>query len=135
MICLDTNAVADFLNDAESPIAPRLDRALADGQTVAISSVVLFELWYGVSKSVTPEWNAARVDDFLSGSIEVLAFDAEDAREAGRIRASLEKRGTPIGPYDVLIGAQSRRRGAILVTANLREFRRIEGLRIENWLE
>ena len=63
-----------------------------------------------------------------------LPLDYEDAMEAGHIRVGLERRGTPIGPYDVLIAAQARRRGALLVTANLGEFSRVEGLRVENWM-
>lgn len=60
-------------------------------------------------------------------------FESEDAEEAGDIRAVLERAGTPIGPYDVLIAAQARRRAALLVTANEREFARVPGLRTENW--
>jgi tRNA(fMet)-specific endonuclease VapC len=60
-------------------------------------------------------------------------FEPEDAEEAGDIRAALERSGTPIGPYDTLIAAQARRRGALLVTANRREFARVPGLRSEDW--
>jgi tRNA(fMet)-specific endonuclease VapC len=63
----------------------------------------------------------------------VLPFDAEDAREAGNIRAALFKLGTPIGPYGILIAAQARRRDAILVTSNEREFARVSGLKMEDW--
>ena len=63
----------------------------------------------------------------------MLAFDSEDARVAGGIRAGLEAKGTPIGPYDLLIAAQALRREAILVTANVREFGRVEGLALEDW--
>ena len=62
-----------------------------------------------------------------------MTFDAEDAHEAGDIRALLERAGTPIGPYDILIAAQARRRGATLVTANTREFARVPGLKTEDW--
>jgi tRNA(fMet)-specific endonuclease VapC len=71
--------------------------------------------------------------DFLAGPIRVLNFDAEDARESGDIRAALARAGTPIGPYDVLIAAQARRRGAILVTANKNEFARVPGLQTQDW--
>ena len=65
--------------------------------------------------------------------MQVLDFDAEDAEEAGDIRATLQRAGTPIGPYDILIAAQARRRDALLVTANTREFARVPGLQIEDW--
>ena len=64
---------------------------------------------------------------------EILTFDPGDAQEAAEIRASLEAKGTPIGPYDILIAAQARRRGAVLVTANRREFERVSGLMVTDW--
>jgi tRNA(fMet)-specific endonuclease VapC len=134
MICLDTNAVIAVLNEAASPVTARVAHAVAREVTVAVSPVVVFELWYGVAKSGRKDWNAARLADFLAGPIDVLGFDTDDGREAAFIRAGLEQRGTPIGPYDLLIAAQARRRDALLVTANLREFGRVEGLRIENWM-
>jgi tRNA(fMet)-specific endonuclease VapC len=88
-----------------------------------------------VTKSGRKDWNAARLADFLAGPIDVLDFDTDAGREAALIRAWLEQRGTPIGPYDLLIAAQARRRDALLVTAKLCEFNRVEGLRVENWLE
>ena len=66
--------------------------------------------------------------------ITLLPFEPEDAEEAGDIRAVLESAGTPIGPYDILIAAQARRRGAVLVTANIGEFSRVQGLATENWM-
>jgi tRNA(fMet)-specific endonuclease VapC len=71
----------------------------------------------------------------MAGPIRLLEFDEEDAREAGEIRALLERKGTPIGPYDVIIAAQARRRGALLVTANEREFARVPGLKTEDWAD
>jgi len=93
----------------------------------------MFELWYGAAKSIQQQRNTERLVDFLTGPIQILTLDAEDAREAGEIRATLAKAGTPIGPYDVLIAAQARRRGATLVTANAREFARVPGLKTEDW--
>jgi tRNA(fMet)-specific endonuclease VapC len=135
MICLDTNAVIAVLTVAASPVTARVAHAVARDETVAVSPVVVFELWYGVTKSGRKDWNAARLADFLAGPIDVLDFDTDDGREAALIRAGLEQRGTPIGPYDLLIAAQARRRDALLVTAKLCEFNRVEGLRVENWLE
>ena len=133
MICLDTNAVIAVLNDRTSPVRTRINAAIGLGRTLAISSIVLYELRYGAAKSARPERNTQRITDFLSGPIEVLPFEPADANEAGDIRAALERAGTPIGPYDVLVAAQARRRDALLVTANEREFARVPRLRFEDW--
>ncbi len=133
MICLDTNAVIAAVNTPASMVRARLNHALRSGTPVAISAIVLFELWYGAAKSNRLQRNAATIADFLAGPIGLLNFDAEDAREAGDVRAALQRAGTPIGAYDVLIAAQARRRGAFLVTANTREFHRVPGLKIEDW--
>ena len=133
MICLDTNAIIASLNDPTSPVRARIDQARNNGIVVTVSAIVLFELWYGAAKSGHRQRNTERLVDFLTGPIQLLNFDAEDAREAGDIRAALSRAGTPIGPYDVLIAAQARRRNATLVTANAREFARVPGLRIEDW--
>lgn len=134
MICLDTNAVIAVLNERTSPVLARIEDAITSGATLAISSIVLFELRYGAAKSARPERNAQRIADFLAGPIEVLPFESADAEEAGDIRAALERAGTPIGPYDVLVAAQARRRDALLVTANEREFARVPRLKFEDWL-
>ena len=133
MICLDTNAVIAVLNDPKSPVRKRIDAAIVRGDTIAISTIVLFELRYGAAKSARPERNAQRIVDFLAGPIELFPFEPEDAVAAGDIRAALERQGTPIGPYDVLIAAQARRLDALLVTANTREFARVPGLKLEDW--
>ena len=135
MICLDTNAAIALLETVASPVHARLKSALRSGEAVAVSSVVLFELTYGAAKSGRPDANVRRIEEFLSGEISVLAFEPADAIEAGQIRADLRRAGTPIGPYDVLIAGQARRRSAVLVTANNREFRRVAGLRLEDWME
>jgi tRNA(fMet)-specific endonuclease VapC len=135
MICLDTNAVIVSINNPRSHLRARLDEALRSGVPVVISSIVLFELWYGVAKSTLSSRNAATIADFLAGPVQVLHFDSDDAQEAGDIRAALQRVGTPIGPYDVLIAAQARRRDALLVTANTREFTRVPGLRTQDWAE
>ena len=133
MICLDTNAVIAVLNNRASSVRTRIDAAIGQGRTLAISPIVLFELRYGAAKSAQPGRNAQRIVDFLAGPIAVLPFEPADAEEAGDIRAALERAGKPIGPYDVLIAAQARRRGALLVTANEREFARVPGLELEDW--
>lgn len=133
MICLDTNAIIVALNVPSSPVRRRLNRALAQGVPIGICTIVISELWFGAAGSARMQYNIERLENFFSAPLQALPFDEEDAREAGQIRAALAKAGTPIGPYDVLIAAQARRRGATLVTANEREFARVPGLKTENW--
>jgi tRNA(fMet)-specific endonuclease VapC len=133
MFGLDTNVVIATINERVPHVRARFIQTLADGIAVGISAIVLFELWYGIAKSQRQADNTADLADFLSLDITPWPFDAEDAREAADIRAALERAGTPIGPYDILIAAQTRRRGATLVTANAREFSRVPGLRTEDW--
>ncbi|MBV8214131.1 MAG: type II toxin-antitoxin system VapC family toxin [Verrucomicrobia bacterium] len=125
---LDANMVIAVLNDRDSRPARRLRKCKPSD--VAISAIVAHELYYGAFKSARREQNVALVEKLRFPIIE---FDAEDAREAGELRAWLTSRGTPIGPYDVLIGAQARARKMVLVTRNIREFRRVPGLKIEDW--
>jgi tRNA(fMet)-specific endonuclease VapC len=133
MICLDTNAVIAALNQPGGPLAGRIELAIGGKETVSVSTVVLFELWYGVANSARQQLNAQAIMEFLAGPISVLDLDADDAKEAGAVRAMLKRSGTPVGPYDVLIAAQARRRDALLVTANIRELSQVPGLRCEDW--
>jgi tRNA(fMet)-specific endonuclease VapC len=133
MICLDTNAVIALLNRSSAPMRARLAAAAHRREALSISVVVLFELRYGAAKSANRQRASRRIADFLSGPVKVLDFEPDDAEEAGDIRAALERAGTPIGPYDVLIAGQARRRRAVLVTANLREFARVPRLKTEDW--
>ncbi len=130
---LDTNACIALINGNEANVRRRLQRAIARDSVILVSSVVAFELWYGVAKSQRKESNAARVDAFLAGPLEWTLFDEEDARAAGTIRAELEAIGKPIGAYDVLLAGQARRHGATLVTSNTKEFARVSGLKWEDW--
>ena len=130
---LDTNAVIALLKNRPLGVRSRLRRALSRGAGIAVSSVVLYELWYGVARSERRRENAERLRIFLSGNITIALFDEEDAVAAGDLRATLETAGTPIGPYDLLIAAQALRTGATLVTANVSEFGRVRGLVWQDW--
>jgi tRNA(fMet)-specific endonuclease VapC len=130
---LDTNAVIALLKDEPAIFRKRLRRAVSRGAAIAVSSIVLYELWYGVARSARRRENAERLRVFLSGGIEVSGFDEEDAKIAGDLRATLEGAGTPIGPYDLLIAAHALRTGATLVTANIAEFTRVPGLQCQDW--
>jgi tRNA(fMet)-specific endonuclease VapC len=125
---LDTNAVIAVLNDAAGSVSVRL--RLEEPADIAVSSVVMHELYFGAYKSARLERNLALVDALR---FEVLPLEREDARHAGEIRAGLATLGIPTGAYDVLIAGQARARGLTLVTRNRREFGRVPGLAIENW--
>lgn len=98
-----------------------------------MSSIALFELWYGVVKSSRREYNQQRLEAFLAGPVQPLAFEVGEAEIAGAIRADLETLGRPIGAYDLLIAGQAMRNKLVLVTANLSEFARIKGLAWADW--
>jgi tRNA(fMet)-specific endonuclease VapC len=132
MRCLDTNVVITLLKAKEQRVIDRFKIEIVR-DSIALPAITLFELEYGVAKSDRGPENAERLSIFLQAPISILTFDADDAREAGVIRGGLARAGTLIGPYDILIAAQARRRDAILVTANTREFRRVPGLKFEDW--
>jgi tRNA(fMet)-specific endonuclease VapC len=125
---LDTNAVIALLNDTTSKLAQRVRRERPGD--IAVSAVVAHELFYGAFKSRRLTQNVAVIDALQFAVIE---FDKEDARQAGKVRALLASKGTPIGPYDVMIAGQAIARNMILVTGNTDEFGRVPGLRIEDW--
>ena len=97
---------------------------------LGLSAIVLHELFFGAFKSDLVDQNLDRIEAL---GLPILAFDREDARVVGEIRAMLKRRGTPIGPYDMLIAGQALARGLTLITANVSEFMRVDGLEIENW--
>jgi tRNA(fMet)-specific endonuclease VapC len=130
---LDSNAVIAVLKNQPALVRQRLRHAASDGGAIAVSTVVLFELWYGVAWSRHRRENAERLRVFLSGLIDIMPFEEKDAAIAGDLRAALEAGGRPIGPCDLLIAAQALRTGATLVTSNVAEFARVEGLRWLDW--
>jgi tRNA(fMet)-specific endonuclease VapC len=127
---LDTNLCIRVLRERPAPARERFNLE-ADG--LCISTIVLTELLHGAAKSARPEHHRREVERF-SGRLDVLPFDATAADHAADIRADLERRGQPIGGYDVLIAGHARSRGLIVVTGNLSEFGRVHGLRCEDWL-
>lgn len=130
---LDTNACIALINGSSVPVRRRFKEALMDGSVVCVSTVAVHELWYGVAKSARRDYNTERVQAFLSGPIQLLEFDDADARAAGEVRALLEQERRVIGAYDSLLAGQAVRRGITLVTANVREFERVDGLMWEDW--
>ncbi len=103
-----------------------------DPEELCISAITYAELMHGVEKSIAVERNRIAISLFLS-PITILQFDEHAAEEYGRIKAELEKKGTPIGPMDTLIAGHAMSRGLILVTNNTREFDRVVGLTVEDW--
>ena len=130
---LDTNTVVALLKNKPARVRERLRRVVSEDALIAVSSVVLFELWYGVARSGRRQENTEQLRAFLSGDISILPFQEEDAAIAGDLRATLEMSGTPIGPDDLLIAAQALRAGATLATANVSEFARVPGLVWQDW--
>jgi tRNA(fMet)-specific endonuclease VapC len=133
MICLDTNIAIYVINRRVPAVRLRLAEQLRLGTEIGFPVIALFELRYGHARSNRRAESDRLLAEFLAPGIAVLPFEAEDAAHAGDIRAHLESKGTPIGPYDCLIAAQARRRGATLVTANGREFARVPGLMVTDW--
>ena len=127
---LDTNACVDFLNGRFPLVVKRLLGSQPD--SVAVSSIAVAELRYGAEKSARPTENHGRLDVLLE-DLRTLEFDLAASAAYGRLRASLEVLGTPIGPNDMLIAAQALAHDLVLVSADVAEFERVEGLRLENW--
>lgn len=125
---LDTDVVVDVLR--RDP-AMRL-RLEAVGASVAISSITLMELTYGVWRSSRPQANGEAIDQLLS-FVDVLDFGSAAAREAGAVRAHLAAEGRPIGAYDTLIAGHAKAEGLTLATRNVREFSRVVGLAVDDW--
>lgn len=132
MWLLDTNICIALIKQQPSELIAKLKK-LKPGD-VAISSITLAELQFGVSKSKQPEKNRAALDQFLL-PLEVLSFDESAAGVYGQLRAALEAKGTPIGPLDTLIASHALSVKAAVVTNNVREFSRVDGLRVENWIK
>lgn len=130
---LDTNVCIEIINGRPAKVRERFQTTVRADADLFVSSVTSFELWYGAEKSDRKEFNRRRVETFFAGPLQVLQLEEDDARRAGEVRAALEAQGKPIGPYDTLIAGQALHRGLSLVTANVREFSRVKGLRLENW--
>src|SRR5260221_14517248 len=107
---LDTNACIALINGSSELVRKRFSRAVGSGEEVWVPSVSVFELWYGVAKSMQTDANTRRVKMFFAGSVRVLGFGEGDARYGGEIRNPLEREGIPIGTYDVLIAGEALKR-------------------------
>ena len=130
-LMLDTNICIYIIKQKPAAVLKRfLEYQLGD---IGISAITLSELRFGVSKSLHREKNAEALGEFII-PLEIVAFEEEAAVAYGDIRAALEKAGTPIGAMDMLIAAHAISRGVSLVTNNTREFSRISGLTLADWI-
>ena len=130
---LDTNACIALINGNPPSVRAKFRKATDLGGQVFVSSIALFELWYGVAKSSRRDFNKKRLKTFFAGPIHPLSFEDQDAEIAGVIRADLESIGKPIGAYDLLMAGQAIRNKLTLITANLSEFARIKELAWADW--
>jgi tRNA(fMet)-specific endonuclease VapC len=130
----DTNVCIAPINGTSPRIRQRYIQATVRQVLPQVSSIVVHELWYGVAKSGRVTQNANRLTAFLNNAVAVLDYTEQDAQAAGEIRAELESKGQRIGEYDTLIAGQAFSKNLILVTANMREFGRVKGLVVEDWM-
>lgn len=129
---LDTNICIYVIKHKPEKVFQKLQEV--DPSDVCISSVTYAELIHGVEKSAAVDKNRLALSILLA-NIEILDFDVNAAEGYGKIRADLEKNGTPIGPLDMMIAGHARSLDYTLVTNNVKEFKRVSGLKIENWAE
>lgn len=129
---LDTNICIFAIKHKPESLVNRIEQCIPG--ELCISSITFAELLHGVEKSQAVERNRLALLLFLS-KIAILDFDSEAADEYGKLRADLERKGTPIGPMDMLIAGHAKSEQLIVVTNNTREFKRISGLEIQDWTE
>lgn len=127
---LDTNAVISLIGRRSEALVNHVLQST--NGTIGLPSIVAHELYFGAQKSAKVQHNLETLR-LLFTDFPILDFDQRDAFSAGEIRAALAVKGTPIGPYDVLIAGQAKARSLVLVTNNIGEFSRVDGLRIEDW--
>jgi tRNA(fMet)-specific endonuclease VapC len=127
---LDTNIVSDLVRNPQGEVATHVRKV--GEKNICTSIIVAAELRYGADKKGSPRLSSQL--DAVLGVLEVLPFEAPADASYGLLRSRLEKRGTPIGANDLLIAAQALALGYVIVTDNEREFSRVEGLRVQNWL-
>jgi tRNA(fMet)-specific endonuclease VapC len=126
----DTNTVIALIGRKSDRLVSRI---LGSPQgSIGVSSIVVYELYFGAQKSAKVKHNLETLRLLLE-DLPTIEFDRSDAFFAGEVRAFLAAKGTPIGPYDVLIAGQAKARDLTLVTSNVGEFERVEGLRVEDW--
>jgi tRNA(fMet)-specific endonuclease VapC len=129
MYVLDTNILIYFFKGIGNVSDQLLAKTPKD---IAIPTIVLFEMEVGIARSTSPQKRKLQLQE-LASVVQILPFDYKEALKAASIRVDLEKRGQLIGPYDILIAAVTLSNKGTLVTHNIKEFRRIKGLQLEDW--
>ena len=132
ILSLDTNVLIDLANGRRPVVRSNFDRAFADGDQLVTCSIAAHELLYGAAISRRREAER-RTAQLLLEQLRIAEFDAGDAVVAADLRAQLRRVGLPIGPFDTFIAAQAMNRNWTMVTANVREFSRVEGLDVIDW--
>lgn len=131
-LCLDTNIAIELMRRRSPHYRMRIAEAQQSGAGLHLSAISVHELVYGAKISAHPERQRALVEQFTA-QLDIIDWSLEDAVEAADIRADLKRRGTPVGGLDVLIAGQARRRGWTVVTANVKDFGRVDGLKLIDW--
>jgi tRNA(fMet)-specific endonuclease VapC len=129
---LDTNVISDFVR-GERQVLTRVKGCPPD--MLAVSTITVMEIEYGLALQTGRTRRLRPLIEALIGGMKVLPFTVADAGATAMVRASLRRRGRPIGPYDVLLAGCALSRGLIFVTANAEEFERVDGMAVENWRE
>ena len=126
---LDTNRLIYFFKGMGNIANNLLSKSPSE---ISIASIVLFELEFGIAKSTNPEKRRKQLAQLLS-SVKVVLFSQKESKQAAKVKASLESKGIPISPMDILIAATALANNSILVTHNTKEFSRVPDLKIEDW--
>jgi tRNA(fMet)-specific endonuclease VapC len=132
-LLLDTNIASKLIRGREAVVRENYRKAINAREVVKLPVLVVHELYYGAYRVERLEKNLERISVFMGGLDGIVDFVAEDAKIAGEVRAALGRDGLTIGPFDTLIAAQTLRLGATLVTGNVREFSRVDGLKWMDW--
>lgn len=132
---LDTNICIYIIKKSPEKVIKKLEAIIKaeDKNEIYLSSITVSELYYGVEKSAQEDKNREALKGFLT-PFQVIDFDLRSAEIFGQVRSNLEKKGTVIGPYDLQIASVALAHDFILVTNNIKEFERVEGLQLENWV-
>lgn len=131
-LMLDTNICIYIIKQKPPAVLARFnDYVVGD---IAVSAITVAELWFGVWKSQQPERNQKALEQFLL-PLTVMDFDQTAATTYGQVRAALERQGRPLGPLDMLIAAHALSLQLAIITNNVREFEKVQGLVVENWAE
>jgi tRNA(fMet)-specific endonuclease VapC len=132
ILSLDTNAMVDLVNNQKPIVRERYDEAVVSGISLVTSALAAHEFVYGALISRRPELHLANAEELLD-DLEIVAWTHEDGLAAARLRRTLRREGRTIGATDALIAGQALAREWTMISANLREFERVEGLQVIDW--